>query len=63
MTTDDTPTGYPSSWHPSWAPEQEAPQPDTTKVEPLAAEVWLASLDDDELDATMRRVRDYRGRS
>lgn len=59
MSTEPT-DPYPRAWRPAWAPEFPEPEPEP-KVEPLAAEIWLASLDDDELDATLKRVRSYRG--
>jgi len=40
----DPPIEYPDSWRPPGAPPFEP------EVEPTAAEVWLASLDEDEFE-------------
>jgi hypothetical protein len=50
----DPPIEYPDSWRPPGAPPFEP------EVEPTAAEVWLASLDEDEFEALQRRVRSHR---
>jgi hypothetical protein len=52
---DDAPTGYPTSWRPSYIVERD------NQVDPTAAEVWLASLDETEFESLTRRVRGYRG--
>ena len=45
---------YPSSWRPREAIARDE------AVEPLAAEVWLASLDEQELTQLLQRVRGMR---
>ena len=61
MSTPEPTDPYPRAWRPEGAPELPEPEPDTTKVEPLAAELWLATLSEDELDAVLARARTYRG--
>jgi hypothetical protein len=50
----DPPIEYPDSWRPAGAPPFEP------EVEPTAAELWLASLDETEFEALQRRVRSHR---
>jgi len=51
----DPPIEYPDSWRPPGAPPFEP-----SGVEPTAAELWLASLDETEFEALQRRVRTHR---
>ena len=60
MTTQPDDDRYPEAWRPAWAPEFPEPEPES-KLEPLAVEVWLASLSEDELEATLQRARGHRG--
>lgn len=53
MTTHDDPVEYPASWRPKGAPADD-------HIDPTAAELWLASLSDDEYAAMTRRVRGER---
>ena len=55
-TPNDAPIEYPDSWRPPGAPPFSEPE-----IEPTAAELWLASLDETEFEALQRRVRNHRG--
>jgi hypothetical protein len=59
MTTADEISGdpYPRAWRPSWAPEFEEPKEVEPEIQPLAAEIWLASLSDEEFTAVTKRAR------
>jgi hypothetical protein len=54
MSTD--PVEYPTRWRPKDAPPFPEPEP-APELEPLAAELWLASLDQNEFDAVIKRTR------
>jgi hypothetical protein len=47
---------YPTRWRPKDAPPFPEPEP-APELEPLAAELWLASLDQNEFDAVIKRTR------
>ena len=56
MTTQPVDDRYPEQWRPRGAPPFEDPEPET-KLEPLAMELHIASLSDEEFSALTKRTR------
>jgi hypothetical protein len=49
-------SSYPSEWRPAWVPKPE-PAPDKPEAEPLAMELHVAAMTDDEFEAFVKRAR------
>ena len=60
MTTQpDDPYRYPEAWRPAWAPE--FPEPEAKpELEPLAMEIAVSAMSDEEFESFIRRTRGNR---
>jgi hypothetical protein len=56
MTMNPDPVRYPDSWRPKGAPEIDDPEPEP-QVEPLAMEIAVSAMSDEEFERLVQRAR------